>query len=134
MQTITILSHSYAKLLWNHELPALNQPSPPHLSQPNCPPLLLHSQSGWLRICVPGGAYAPTEIVFFFKTKNILIFWLTFSIQFLHHPFVSNVNNKVWFYQNPNFLGIGRFFILKLFWGCICAPADAYASLGCRPD
>jgi hypothetical protein len=65
---------------------------------------------------------------FFKKAKKNLKIWMDISIQFLRHTFLSNMNNKFWFYQSSNFLG-------KRFLGahmrqleCTYAPTDAHIS------
>ena len=76
-----------------------------------------------LRICAigrsayapSGGAYAFPKIVNFFqKPPKTLKIWMDILIQFLRHPFLSNMNNKIWFYQSSNFFGNRIFLSFKL--------------------
>ena len=98
---------------------------------------MTHMRIRW-RICANGrsayappvGAYAFPKIVKFFqKTEKTLKIWMDISIQFLRHPFLSNMNNKIWFYQSSNFLG-NRIFLsfkfFKSFWDRICANRRAH--------
>ena len=83
---------------------------------------MTHMRIRW-RICTnersayapPVGAYAfPKIVIFFQKQEKTLKIWMDISIQFLRHPFLSNMNNKIWFYQSSNFLGNRIFLSFKL--------------------
>ena len=60
------------------------------------------------------------------KIKKTLEIWMDILIQFLRHPFLSNMNNKIWFYQSSNFFGNRIFLSFKLFGGTHMRQRDAH--------